>query len=250
MVTGQIKTGAITQDIDAGGELFLRSVQLPGFYTVADPCAHPSVQDGAVYTYVGSENIYQPRSSAARRRMRARFNRPGRAAFGKTIIRRPRSLQDRVQLPGRVQLMAGGRYDALRDHNYSLRTAPIITDQAPSWTLPTSTSGCRNSPSRSSPSIALRSTPITACMLSLGPQGPWWVDNGSQYLDPYNTRQLEVGAKYEPDQRILLAADVFHMRAPFFYPKMLAGPDSFCPAATPAICASSRRAARRITASS
>ena len=45
----------------AGGELFLRSVQQPGFYTVQNPY-DPSgvVQDGAVYTYVGSENIYQP----------------------------------------------------------------------------------------------------------------------------------------------------------------------------------------------
>jgi iron complex outermembrane receptor protein len=47
--------------VTVGGELFLRSVQQPGFYTVQDPY-DPSgvVQDGAVYTYVGSANIYQP----------------------------------------------------------------------------------------------------------------------------------------------------------------------------------------------
>jgi iron complex outermembrane receptor protein len=65
-------------------------------------------------------------------------------------------------------------------------------------------------------------------MLSLGPQAPWWVDDANQFLAPYFTRQAEVGAKYEPGQRILLTTALFHMRAPFFYPKTLTGPDSFC----------------------
>ena len=37
-----------------------------------------------------------------------------------------------------------------------------------------------------------------------------------------------MGAKYEPGQRILLTAAFFHMRAPFFYPKVIQAPDSFC----------------------
>ena len=57
-------------------------------------------------------------------------------------------------------------------------------------------------------------------MLSLGPQAPWWVDNGSQFLAPFFTRQAEIGAKYEPGQRILLTTAFFHMRAPFFYPEV------------------------------
>ena len=70
-------------------------------------------------------------------------------------------------------------------------------------------------------------------MLSLGPQAPFWTDNGSQFLAPFFTRQAEVGAKYEPGQRILLTTAFFHMRAPFFYPKMIAGPDTFCPTGNP-----------------
>ena len=66
-------------------------------------------------------------------------------------------------------------------------------------------------------------------MFSLGPEAPFWTDNGSQFLAPFFTRQAELGAKYEPGQRILLTAALFHMRAPFFYPKMISGPDSFCP---------------------
>jgi len=42
------------------------------------------------------------------------------------------------------------------------------------------------------------------------------------------TLQAEVGAKYEPGQRILLTTAFFHMRAPFFYPKVIAIADSFC----------------------
>ena len=53
-------------------------------------------------------------------------------------------------------------------------------------------------------------------MLSLGPQAPFWA--GGYYLSPFFTRQAEIGAKFEPSQRILLTTAFFHMRAPFFYP--------------------------------
>jgi iron complex outermembrane recepter protein len=56
-------------------------------------------------------------------------------------------------------------------------------------------------------------------LLSLGAQAPFWADNGSQFLAPFFTRQAEIGAKYEPGQRILLTGGLFRMRAPFFYPE-------------------------------
>jgi iron complex outermembrane receptor protein len=56
-------------------------------------------------------------------------------------------------------------------------------------------------------------------LLSLGPQAPWWVDNGSQFLSSFLTRQAEIGAKFEPGQRILLTTAFYRMRAPFFYPE-------------------------------
>ena len=135
-------------------------------------------------------------------------------------------VQDRIHLPGHIQLLAGGRYDFLRDHNYSLTatgpgTAPILTDSS-IWL----------------PQYAVTFNPVSSLMLygnygvllSLGPQGPWWVDNANQFLAAFFTRQAEIGAKYEPGQRILLTAALFHMRAPFFYPKVIQAPDSFCPA--------------------
>jgi iron complex outermembrane receptor protein len=135
-------------------------------------------------------------------------------------------VQDRIHLPGRVHLLAGGRYDSLRDNNYSLTatsptTPPTITDKL-EWL----------------PQYAVTFNPVESLtlygnygvMLSLGPQGPWWVDNASQFLAPFLTRQAEIGAKYEPGQRILLSTALFHMRAPFFYPKVIQAPDTFCTA--------------------
>ena len=115
-------------------------------------------------------------------------------------------------------MLAGGRYDSLRDHNFS---AGLNTDK-PVWL----------------PQYAVTFNPVEkltlygnyGVLLSLGPQAPWWVDNGSQFLAPFLTRQAEIGAKFQPGQRILITTALFRMRAPFFYPKVIQAPDSFCPA--------------------
>ena len=228
MLTGHIKTGAITQDITAGGVLFLRSVHEPGYYTPQEPST-TTIADGAVYTYVGSENIYQPIAFLPPPGDPNSLEYPLESAGPLRLWEDSRQssavIQDRIHLPARIQLIAGGRYDSLRDHNYSLwatdpSTPPTITDK-PVWL----------------PQFAVTYSPVEnltlysnyGVMLSLGPQAPFWTDNGSQFLDLFYTRQAEIGAKYEPGQRILLTTAFFHMRAPFFYPKMIAGYDSFCP---------------------
>jgi iron complex outermembrane receptor protein len=213
LLTGHIKTGAITQDLAGGGDLFLRSVQQPG----APPVNAPDwVTDGAVYSYIGSENIYQP-------------NAPFQGATdsnGVQLQAGPRALwednhqsaavmQDRIHLPAHIQLLAGGRFDSVRDHNYS-----GITE-----------SGALNFTDRTIwlPQYAATYNPVQSLMLygnysvllSLGPQAPWWA--GSFYLSPFLTRQAEIGAKFEPAQRILVSTALFHMRAPFFYPKVIDG---------------------------
>jgi iron complex outermembrane recepter protein len=220
LITGHIKTGAIEQDIAAGGEIFLRSVQQPG----APPANAPStVQDGAVYAYVGAENIYQPMAPIP---IESPLESAGPRTLWEDNHQASAIVQDRIHLPGRIQLLAGGRYDSLRDNNYSLTatsptTPPTITDKL-EWL----------------PQYAVTFNPIDSLtlygnygvMLSLGPQAPWWVDNGSQFLAPFLTRQAEIGAKYEPGQRILLSTALFHMRAPFIYPKVIQAPDAFCTA--------------------
>jgi iron complex outermembrane receptor protein len=216
MVTGHIRTGAVTQDITAGGVVFLRSVQQPG----APPASAPStVLDGAVYTYVGSANIYQsiapvpaPGSSNS---LEYPLQSAGPRRLWEDSHQSSAVIEDRIHTPGRIQLIAGGRYDSLRDHNYSLTatspaTPPTISDK-PVWL----------------PQFAVTFNPVQnltlysnyGVMLSLGPQAPWWVDNANQFLAPFFTRQAEVGAKYEPNGRILLTTAFFHMRAPFFYPE-------------------------------
>ena len=229
MVTGHVKTGSIAQDLTAGAELFLRSVQQPGFYTEDNPVSPDGiVQDGAVYAYVGAENIYQPIATVS---MESPVESPGPRRLWEDSHQSSLIVQDRIHLPGRVQLAAGGRYDSLRDHNYSLYASctdfsqpndcgPEFTDK-PVWL----------------PQYAVIVNPAKnltlyanyGVLLSLGPQGPWWVDDANQILGPYNTRQVEAGAKYEPGRRILLSTALFRMRAPFFYPKVLSGADAFCP---------------------
>jgi iron complex outermembrane receptor protein len=218
LVIGHIKTGAISQDVVFGGELFLRSVQQPG----APPANAPStVQDGAVYAYVGSENIYQPLAPVP---IESPLESAGPRTLWEDSHQSAGILQDRVHLPGRIQLLAGGRFDSLRDNNYSLAatspgTLPAITDKL-LWL----------------PQYAVTFNPVEnltlygnyGVLLSLGPQAPWWVDDANQFLSPYFTRQVEVGAKYEPGQRILLTTALFRMRAPFFFPKVIQAPDNFC----------------------
>jgi iron complex outermembrane receptor protein len=127
-------------------------------------------------------------------------------------------MQDRMHIPGRIQLLVSGRENSVRDNNYTTaeptRTNKIV------WL----------------PQYAVTFNPIDnltlygnyGVMLSLGLQAPWWVADSSQFLDPFMTRQAEIGAKYEPGQRILLTTALFHMRAPFFYPKDLGvGADCF-----------------------
>ncbi|MGO9340452.1 MAG: TonB-dependent siderophore receptor [Terracidiphilus sp.] len=224
LVTGHIKSGtgrlSIGQDLAGGGELFLRSVQQPG----APPANAPgTVQDGAVYTYVGSENIFQPIAPFP---MESPLQSAGPRALWEDNHQAAAVIQDRIQLPGHVQLLAGGRYDSLRDHNYSLAatspgTAPILTDKhiwLPQYAI------------TYSPASTLTLYGNYGVLLSLGLQGPWWVDNANQFLAPFYTRQAEIGAKYEPGQRILLSTAFYRMRTPFFYPKVIQAPDSFCTA--------------------
>jgi iron complex outermembrane receptor protein len=257
MVTGQLKTRAISQDLAFGGELFLRSVRQPGFYNFASPYSPDGiVQDGAVYAYVGSENIYQPLAPiplGSPDSLEYPLQSAGPQRLWEDSHQAAAIMQDRIHLPGRIQLIAGARYDSLRDHNYSLAaTSPCTasaTPGSPNDPCPT-TYDSSNQPVYSVPTLpiltdkavwlpqyAVTYSPTTnltlygnyGVLLSLGLQAPFWTDNGSQFLGPFFTRQAEIGAKYEPGQKILLTTALFRMRAPFFYPKTLTGPDSFCP---------------------
>ncbi len=236
LAAGIVKTGWMTQNLAFGGTLFLRSVQQPGFYSVQNPYSPDGiVQDGAVYTYVGSENIYQPIGTVAQE---SPLQSAGPRRLWEDSHQAAGILQNRIQLPGHVQLVAAGRYDRLHDNNFSAYAscANFFTGLTPDPCAPTLTHTLEWLPQ-----FAVTYSPISGLTLysnygvglSLGPQGPFWTDNGSQFLAPFHTRQVEIGAKYELGSRILLSGAGFRMRAPFFYPKTLAGPDAFCPTGNP-----------------
>jgi len=236
MITGHVVTGPISHDLTAGGVLFLRRVQQPGFFTVANPYSPDgTVQDGAVYTYIGSDNIYEPTAPVDLDAEEDPHQSAGPRRLWEDDHQAAAVMQDRIHLPGHIQLLAGGRYDSLRDHNYSPYAscadfsvpgdcAPVFTGKG-IWL----------------PQYAVTFNPVGnltlygnyGVLLSLGPQAPWWVDNGSQFLAPFLTRQAEIGAKYQPGQRILITTSFFRMRAPFIYPKTIQDPDNFCPAGNP-----------------
>jgi iron complex outermembrane receptor protein len=246
LTTGHVKTGKITQDISFGGEVFLRSVQQPGFYTQQNPSsADGTIADGAVYFDVGSENIYSPIAPVDLASAESPLQSAGPRRLWENSHQSAAILQDRIHLPGRIQLIAGGRADSLHDHNYSVEaTTPCTASPGPYPANDPCPAGSIPTPSTNNdrlvwlPQYAITFNPVSnvtlysnyGVLLSLAPQAPFWTDNGTQFLSPFFTRQAEVGAKYSPASRILISADYFHMRAPFFYPKAITAPDTFCSA--------------------
>ncbi len=205
LAMGTVKTGRIAQDVAFGGEVFHRNVALPG----APPANAPAtVQNGAVYTYVGSENIFAPTLPFP---IESPVESAGPSQLADFDHQTSAMVQDRVTLPGGVQLTAGGRYTSLRDFNLDGTHGVWLPQYAASW--------------HSAGGLMVYGN--YSVLLSLGPQAPFWA--GGLYLAPFYTRQAEMGAKYEPGRRILLSTALFRMRAPFFYPKTIddAGDQSF-----------------------
>jgi iron complex outermembrane receptor protein len=199
ILMGTLKTGRITHDVVFGGAIFVRSVAMPLT---------------SVYDYIGAENIYEPNQAFPIESVEGKPDQAGPRVLYEDNHQPAAVLQDRIHLPGRFQLLAGGRMDSLRDHNF------LSTD-------PQGNTGINTEKRIWLPQYSATWNPIStlmvygnySVMLSLGPQAPFWA--GGFYLPPYNTRQAEVGAKYEPGRRILLSTALFRMRAPFFYPKII-----------------------------
>ena len=192
LLQGHFKTGPVSHDFVAGGSLFHRSVDLS-----------PSI----VYLPLGVENIYSPNVAYAPDDQQA-----GPAQLADSNRQGAAIMQDRAHLPHGVMLMAGGRFVRMGDFNYTTSRELWLPEYGATYT----------------PLKPITFYANYGVLLSLGPQAPWWVDNANLFLDPYLTRQAEVGAKYAPGQRILLTAAFFRMRAPFFYPKVIQVPDGFC----------------------
>ncbi len=104
----------ITQDITAGGELFLRSVQQPGFYTVAESLSIRAAScRTARSTPTSARKISTSRSRRFRRpairiRLSLRLESAGPRRLWEDSHQSSGVIQDRIHLPGRIQLIAGG----------------------------------------------------------------------------------------------------------------------------------------------
>lgn len=190
IVTSQVRTGPIRHNLALGAVLFRRSVQQPS---------------RAVYDYVGTENVYQPVHPFPMESIDGEPDKAGPRVLYENNHQSAALVQDRIDLPARIQLIAGGRLDSVRDHNYS---GSSFTDKVV-W-LP-------RYAALFSPVRRLTIYGSYGVQLSLGPQAPFWA--GGFYMPPYLTRQVEVGAKSQLTQRLLVTAALYHMRAPFFYPK-------------------------------
>ena len=197
LAIGTVKTGSVTNELAFGGEVFHRNVALPG----TPPANAPStVQDGAVYTYVGSENVFQPIAPVP---IESPLQSAGPVQLADFDHQTAALVQERMSLPGGVRLIAGGRYTSVRDFNYAGTRGLWLPQYAATY--------------NATPALMLYGN--YSVLLSLGPQAPFWA--GGLYLAPFLTRQAEVGAKYEPVHRILLTTALYHMRSPFFYPKQI-----------------------------
>ena len=193
LVLGHFTTGKISHDVVGGGSLFHRSVDLS-----------PTI----VYTPLGVENVYQPNLSYAPESPYQQAGPATLADFNHQSCRH----HPGTRTPAR-SYRAPGRRAFCPGHRLQLHRARSL------W-LPQY--GATYSPVHN---LTLYGN--YGALLSLGPQAPWWVDNASEFLTPFMTRQSEIGVKYE--RGILLTARLFRMRQPFFYPRIIAGPDAFCP---------------------
>ena len=155
-------------------ELFLRSVQQPGFYR-ADPNSPDSiVQDGAVYAWSARKTSISPIAPFPGSTSTRQSAGP-RSALGRQSSIRPRVVQDRIHLPGRIQLLVGGREDSLRDHNYSLAATASPTAPLAVYHRQADLAAAIRGHLQSRDNLTLYGN--YGVLLSLGPQGPWWVDN-------------------------------------------------------------------------
>jgi iron complex outermembrane receptor protein len=210
ILQGRIKTGPVTQDVAMGTSLQRRSVNM----ALTNPAV--PTDTGVVYTYVGTENIYQPQQTFL-----PAASTPGPVLLAEDTHQYALVVLDHIRLPARIDLSVGGQYDKLHDHNFSNLNAAgtaltLVKTEKGIWLPQYSVSW------RPAQDVLLYGSYSVA--LSLGIQAPFWANvDPSVFLAPFFTRQVEAGAKYQPGSRILLTAAVFRMRAPFFYPKVIDG---------------------------
>jgi iron complex outermembrane receptor protein len=198
LVEGRLKLFGIENDLAGGGALYHRSVHLTS---------------ASVFQPIGVETVGAPNVVYA---VESPYLIAGPSALSDSNRQVSAILQDRVHLPAGIVLQAGGRWTRVGDFNYTAARKLWLPQYAVTWT-PQHGTGATH--------------PLTfyanyGVLLSLGPQAPAWVENASEFLAPFYTRQSEAGVKYE--RGLLFTASYFRMRQPFFYPRLIEKADDFC----------------------
>jgi len=97
ILQGRVNTGPLTNDVAIGTSLQRRSVNLPT----------------PVYTYVGTENIYQPEQTFL-----PSTDEPGPVALAEDTHQYALIFADHIHFPHRINVTIGGQYDTLHDLLY------------------------------------------------------------------------------------------------------------------------------------
>jgi len=191
VLQGNFQTGTLRHDLTFGASFFRRTVG----------------QTDVVNDYVGSDNIYTPNLTFS-----PSPNNPG--PYYMHLDNRQYSLfaVDRISLNDQWQILAGAREVLMRQQTFNAVNAPAL-DTDSTMLLP---------------QIALIYKPIQPLTfyasyskgLALGAQAPFWASNSSAFLNPIVTRQTEVGAKYDWQDRLSLTAALFTMSKPYEYAKL------------------------------
>ena len=186
---GQFSTGNVSHQLMLGADYFDHTVE----------------QRLDVNEYVGTGNIHD--------RDEPQFD-PSPLQPGPSVQRldsRQKALfvMDRMQLADAWQWLAGGRFVRLDERAWDKhgvaeresRLSRFLPQTALIW----------------SANNELNLYASYAQGISLGTEAPFWTSNDGEFLPAVRSRQLELGAKYSPSQRLTLGATLFRVSRPFQY---------------------------------
>jgi iron complex outermembrane receptor protein len=194
VLLGQFDTGSIRHDLTVGVSTTRRTVNKPDDR----------------FAYIGNGNIYQPVPEYS----------PSTLAIPdayRNLDSRQQAIfvTDKIRFNDQWQLIAGGRQIWLQEKNYDA-TGTTTRDTSRTEFLPQL-------------AVIYQPTQQTTLYtsytknLALGIQTPWWVTNGSIFLPPATTQQIEAGIKHDLTNDVNVTAALFQMRKPFEYPQYDAG---------------------------
>lgn len=188
---GRFTTGSVGHELTLGGETYRRTVD-----------RRPSVNE-----YVGTTNYHdaqvpvfdpsrlQPGPSA--RRLDSRQN----AFFA----------LDRLSFGDDWQWLAGGRYVRLDERAYDKRGNPQRHSRLSRF-LPQTALVWKATDQLNAYASYVRG-------ISLGQEAPFWTSNADTFLPAVESRQLEAGVKYAPNEALSVGAAVFRISQPYQYAK-------------------------------